>query len=146
MTGKRGRGQPRMFETEDDFREAYEAFMAEVRANDYAVVPTKTEFSFWLKDNGYGDGDRKTIYNTLHKYFPSIKEEFKAAQAEMFVQGSMKNKYHATATIFALKNMCDWRDQAKTEIEVGEQTRQALTTAEKMKLIREAVTDYAEHK
>jgi hypothetical protein len=145
MSGKKGcSGKPKTFESAEELLDLWYEFCSEIMDMNYIAAPTKTEFSRWLIRKGIG-GDRRTVNNALAIYFPEARVAFREMQADVIAGGALLNKYQPTASKFTLGNLCDWRDQTKTEVEYGEETRKALTTAEKMQMIREAVEDYAEH-
>ena len=64
----------------------------------------------------YTQTDRRTIYNALNKYFPTVKRDFEKLQSDTMTEGAMTGKYNPTMTIFALKNWCEWKDKQETEI------------------------------
>ena len=84
----------------------------EIIDNGFDKVPTQTAFCRWLAEN-YEETDRKTIYNSLNKYFPSIKKDFEQLQSDVIMQGGMMGKYNPTMSIFGLKNWCGWSDTGK---------------------------------
>ena len=87
-------------------------FCNEIVQNDFNSVPTQSAFCRWLSQH-YEDTDRKTIYNSLNKYFPSIKKEFEQLQSDVIMQGGMMGKYNTTMSIFGSKNWCGWSDTGK---------------------------------
>lgn len=103
-------GQPKSFKNGDELIELWQEFCDEIVNNEFKTVPTQTEFSKWLKIK-YGKVDRKTIYNSLNKYFPAIKEQFEKIRADVIMQGGMLGKYQPTMSIFGLKNWCKWADR-----------------------------------
>ena len=107
---KRGRGHPRTFKSGEELIALYREFCDEVKSEDYKVVPTKTEFEWWLK-NKKGFGDRKTVYWSLERYYPEFKKEFDEIRADVVSQGTMLGKYQPSMSIFALKNWCGWSDK-----------------------------------
>ena len=107
---KRNRGQPKKFECGEDMLDLYREFCADIIANDYNDVPTLTSFAMWL--GGKIDGcDRRTLYNTINKYFPDIKMEFESIRADVVARGTMLGRYQPSMSIFALKNWCGWTDK-----------------------------------
>lgn len=102
-------GQPRRFESAEDFIELWDEFCCEICDSGYEIVPTQTSFCKWLREN-YKATDRRTIYNALNKYFPTIKREFEKIQGDIVAQGAMVGKYQPTMSIFALRNWCNWGD------------------------------------
>ena len=102
-------GQPRRFESAEDFIELWDEFCCEICDSGYEIVPTQTAFCKWLREN-YKATDRRTIYNALNRYFPTIKKEFEKIQSDTVAQGAMVGKYQSTMSIFALKNWCNWGD------------------------------------
>ena len=106
------RGQPKRFESEEQMIALWSDFCNEIVQNDFNSVPTQSAFCRWLSQN-YEDTDRKTIYNSLNKYFPSIKKEFEQLQSDVIMQGGMMGKYNPTMSIFGLKNWCGWSDSGR---------------------------------
>ena len=103
------RGQPKRFESADKMIALWSDFCNEIVQNEFNTVPTQTAFCRWLTQN-YADTDRKTIYNSLNKYFPALKKEFEQLQSDVIMQGGMMGKYIPTMSIFGLKNWCGWSD------------------------------------
>lgn len=91
----------------------WSTFCEEIAESEYSKVPTQTEFCRWLSLR-YEETDRKTIYNYLNKYFPTIKAEFEQIQSDTIASGAMLGKYQSTMSIFGLKNWCGWGDNGKT--------------------------------
>ena len=106
------RGQPKRFESAEHMIALWSDFCNEIVQNDFNSVPTQSAFCRWLSQN-YEDTDRKTIYNSLNKYFPSIKKEFEQLQSDVIMQGGMMGKYNPTMSIFGLKNWCGWSDSGR---------------------------------
>ena len=106
------RGQPKRFESADQMIALWSDFCNEIVQNEFNTVPTQTAFCRWLSAT-YADTDRKTIYNSLNKYFPSIKKDFEQLQSDVIMQGGMMGRYNPTMSIFGLKNWCGWSDSGK---------------------------------
>ena len=106
------RGQPKRFESAEQMIALWSDFCNEIVQNEFNTVPTQTAFCRWLSQH-YEDTDRKTIYNSLNKYFPSIKKEFEQLQSDVIMQGGMMGKYNPTMSIFGLKNWCGWSDSGR---------------------------------
>ena len=106
------RGQPKRFESAEQMIALWSDFCNEIVQNEFNTVPTQTAFCRWLKEK-YADTDRKTIYNSLNKYFPSIKKDFEQLQSDVIMQGGMMGKYNSTMSIFGLKNWCGWSDSGR---------------------------------
>lgn len=106
------RGQPKRFESAEQMIALWSDFCNEIVLNEFNTVPTQTSFCRWLSQN-YDGTDRKTIYNSLNKYFPSIKKEFEQLQSDVIMQGGMMGKYNPTMSIFGLKNWCGWSDSGR---------------------------------
>lgn len=112
---KRGKaGQPRKFECGEDMIGLYKEFCGEIVDNGFIDVPTQTSFERWLADKIDGC-DRRTIYNTMNRYFPNIKKEFESIRADVVTQGTMMGKYQPSMSIFALKNWCGWSDRQEIQ-------------------------------
>ena len=103
------RGQPKRFESAEQMIALWSDFCNEIVQNEFNTVPTQTAFCRWLSVN-YQDTDRRTIYNSLNKYFPALKKEFEQIQSDVIMQGGMMGKYNPTMSIFGLKNWCGWSD------------------------------------
>ena len=106
------RGQPKRFESAEQMIALWSDFCNEIVRNEFNTVPTQTAFCRWLSAN-YQDTDRRTIYNSLNKYFPSIQKEFEQIQSDVIMQGGMMGKYNPTMSIFGLKNWCGWCDSGR---------------------------------
>lgn len=103
------RGQPKKFKNEKELINLWAEFCEYIIDNEFITVPTQTAFCKWLAEN-YDKVDRKTIYSSLNKYFPTIKKEFEQLQSDVIMQGGMTGKYNPTMSIFGLKNWCGWSD------------------------------------
>lgn len=108
------RGHPKSFESGDDLIELFDQFCQDIIENGYKCIPSQTEFCRFLQRR-YKSVDRRTIYNSLNKYFPDYKKRFEALQSDLIVQGAMLGAYKNTMSIFALKNWCDWSDKSETK-------------------------------
>lgn len=112
-------GHPKKFKNGNELIELYSKFCLQIKENGFNEIPSQTNFCEWLKEN-YGNADRKTIYNSLNKYFPTIKKQFEEIQSSLIAEGAMLGKYKETMSIFVLKNWCKWKD--KFEEETGNDT------------------------
>lgn len=112
------RGHPKAFKSGDDLIKLWRAFCDEIIDEGFKGVPTQTAFCRWLAEN-YSAVDRRTIYNSLNKYFPDIKKEFENLQSDTIMTGAMLGKYNATMSIFGLKNWCNWKDKAEDEVKAN---------------------------
>ena len=106
------RGQPKRFESAEQMIALWSDFCNEIVRNEFNTVPTQTAFCRWLSTN-YQDTDRRTIYNSLNKYFPALKKEFEQIQSDVIMQGGMMGKYNPTMSIFGLQNWCGWSDSGR---------------------------------
>ena len=106
------RGQPKRFESAEQMIALWSDFCNEIVRNEFNTVPTQTAFCRWLEKE-YEKTDRKTIYNSLNKIFPSIKKELEQIQSDVIMQGGMMGKYNPTMSIFGLKNWCGWSDSGR---------------------------------
>lgn len=67
-------------------------------------------FSQWQKKIGIG---RNTFNEWVEKY-PEFQDAYKRAkdlQKEFLIETALKGVHNSTFTIFAMKNMCGWRDE-----------------------------------
>ena len=101
--------KPNKFESGEHLIELWRQFCNSIVENEFNTVPTQTAFCRWLEKE-YEKTDRKTIYNSLNKIFPSIKKDFEQLQSDVIMQGGMMGKYNPTMSIFGLKNWCGWSD------------------------------------
>ena len=127
--------KPNKFTSGEQLISFWSDFCNEIIDNGFDKVPTQTAFCRWLADN-YKETDRKTIYNSLNKIFPSIKKDFEKLQSDTITTGGMLGKYNPTMSIFALKNWCKWADKPENEND----DKQEMQT-ELLKAIKKAVTD-----
>ena len=102
--------KPTKFKSAKQFIELWQAFCDDIVETGFSTIPSQTSFCKWLAKN-YESADRKTIYNSLNKIFPTIKNDFEKMQSDIIVEGSMLGKYQPTMSIFALKNWCSWTDK-----------------------------------
>ena len=104
--------KPNKFENGEHLIELWRQFCNSIVENEFNTVPTQTAFCRWLEKE-YEKTDRKTIYNSLNKIFPSIKKDFEQLQSDVIMQGGMMGKYNPTMSIFGLKNWCGWSDSGR---------------------------------
>lgn len=135
-------GQPKKFESAEMLLELWGEFCAEIVSGDYSIAPTYTEFSKWLS-KGALEADRRTIYNSLNKYFPDIKNAVEVTRADVVAQGTMLGKYQPSMSIFALKNWCGWADKLETQNQnVNKNYDMSTLTDEQIdKILAEDATD-----
>lgn len=107
-------GRPKKFKSGEQLFQYWKHFCLEIVDNDYKIAPTYTEFGRWLAKD-LDETDRKTIYNSLDKYFPDIKSKVEEMRADIIAQGVMTGHYQPSGSIFALKNWCKWRDTPKED-------------------------------
>ena len=124
------RGQPKRFESAEQMIALWSDFCNEIVRNEFNTVPTQTAFCRWLSVN-YQDTDRRTIYNSLNKYFPALKKEFEQIQSDVIMHGGMMGKYNPAMSIFGLKNWCGWSDSGRvtTDRYDDEKSEDALSKA-----------------
>ena len=127
--------KPNKFESGEQLISLWDDFCNEIIDNGFDKVPTQTAFCRWLAEH-YEETDRKTIYNSLNKIFPTIKKDFEKLQSDTITTGGMLGKYNPTMTIFALKNWCNWADKPENENEEKQEMQTEL-----LKAIKKAVTD-----
>ena len=129
-------GQPRTFDSAEQLIDLWREFCDDIIDSEYSLVPTQTAFCRWLQSN-YKPADRKTIYNSLNKYFPDIKAEFEQIQSDTVASGGMLGKYQPTMSIFALKNWCGWGDNGRITIHNAERQEDDALTASLKELAEE---------
>lgn len=127
--------KPNKFESGEQLISLWNDFCNEIIDNGFDKVPTQTAFCRWLAEH-YEETNRKTIYNSLNKIFPTIKKDFEKLQSDTITTGGMLGKYNPTMTIFALKNWCNWADKPENENEEKQEMQTEL-----LKAIKKAVTD-----
>ena len=121
-------GHPKIFDSGEKLIELWIDFCNDIVDHEYASVPTQTEFCRWLAEN-YKSTTRRTIYNSLNKYFPTIKKEFEQIQSDTIAQGAMLGHYNSTMSIFGLKNWCGWGDSGRSSVRVKDVEDDPLTKA-----------------
>ena len=104
--------KPNKFESGEHLIELWWQFCNSIVENEFNTVPTQTAFCRWLEKE-YEKTDRKTIYNSLNKIFPTIKKDFEQLQSDVIMHGGMMGKYNPTMSIFGLKNWCGWSDSGR---------------------------------
>lgn len=119
-------GQPKKFRNGTQLIELFRAFGDEIIENEFNRVPNQTNFCKWLEKH-YNSVDRKTIYTSLNKYFPTIKKEFEQIQSDIIAEGAMLGHYQSTMSIFALKNWCKWSDKQEIDVStIDDSTREEV--------------------
>lgn len=108
------RGRPKKFKDGQKLCDLFDEFCRDIIENEYNRIPSQTEFCRWLEIH-YEATDRKTIYNALNEYFPTIKKDFERMQSDLIAQGGMLGKYQNAMSIFVLKNWCKWKDSPDIE-------------------------------
>ena len=119
------RGQPKKFSSAKQLIDLWQDFNEDIRNNDFIVVPNQSNFCRYLKTR-FKEMDRRTIYNSLNKYFPDIKANFEQIQADTIAEGAMLGHYQSTMSIFALKNWCKWND-GTVQLQADVQTSSKLS-------------------
>lgn len=96
----------------------FEAFLKDVEANGYEIVPTISAFA------DYMDKSRADV----HEWFrlnPTESKQMRDMCADTIASGAMLKKYVPNVTNFALKNWCGWEEapqkQGKTSKEVADE-------------------------
>lgn len=107
-------GKPKKFENGEELISLFRDFCNSIKESGYTQIPNQSNFCRWLENN-YEPINRRTIYNSLNRYFPSIKKEFEQLQGDLIAEGAMLNKWNSTMSIFALKNWCKWTDKPQTD-------------------------------
>ncbi len=110
--------KPNKFESGEQLISLWGEFCEDIIKRGYTDVPSQSAFCRWLAEN-YEATDRKTIYNTLNKIFPTIKKEFESIQSDVIASGGILGKYNPTMAIFALKNWCNWKDKSEVEQDIN---------------------------
>lgn len=119
-------GQPKKFSSGKVLIELFRDFCNEIIENEFNRVPNQTNFCKWLEKH-YSTVDRKTIYTSLNKYFPTIKKDFEQTQSDVIAEGSMLGHYQPTMSIFALKNWCKWTDKQEVDVStIDDNTREEV--------------------
>lgn len=104
--------------TEAEMLSEFEAFLKDVEANDYQIVPTISAFAdFMAKSRA-----------DVHEWFrlhPTASDQMRDMCADTIASGAMLKKYVSNVTNFALKNWCKWEEapkkQGKTSKEVADE-------------------------
>jgi hypothetical protein len=110
-------GQPKKFSSGTELIALWNDFCEDIADNGFTGVPSQTAFCKWLREH-HSAVDRRTIYNSLNEYFPTIKDEFERIQGDTITAGAMLGKYNSTMSIFALKNWCNWKDKQEIEQDI----------------------------
>lgn len=121
------RGQPKKFKSGEELVQLFSEFCEHIVYEKYTEIPSQTNFCKWLEAN-YDGADRKTIYNALNKYFPTIKKDFEKLQSDLLSQGAMLGKWKEAMTIFVLKNWCKWTDKPVEEDDTLEKAKEVLVS------------------
>ena len=111
-------GQPKKFKSGEELIELFRRFCAWIVDNGYEQIPSQTNFCKYLEKN-FASTDRKTIYNALNEYFPQVRHKYEQMQSDLIAEGAMLGKWHATISIFVLKNWSKWRDTPKEDTTEG---------------------------
>ena len=115
-------GQPKRFKNSEMLMKYIEEFFEAVMFDPEIgaiYAPTKTDFCVWLKREKGFSCDRKTLYTSLESYFPAVKSKFDEIRSDALIKGSMLGRYQPTATIFALKNWCGWKDKQEVDLDTS---------------------------
>lgn len=110
---------------------AYEKYLQEIVETDFAIFPSHTRFAGWLGDTPYN----VSKYMNEH---PHVLPKIKPLIADVLIEGMANKKYVASAAKLALKNVCDWEDNPKTE---SARSAEKAVADEKDAIAR--LTDYA---
>ena len=107
-------GQPKKFSSGEELITLWYEFCNEIIDGGFKKVPTKTAFCRWITQK-YKQIDRRTLYNSINEYFPSVKKDFEQIQSDTIAEGGILGKFNSTMSIFGLKNWCNWKDKAEVE-------------------------------
>lgn len=124
----RTRGHPKSFKNGEELLDLWAEFCEEIADGEFKTIPSKTAFCRWIRSKDK-TLDRKTVYNSLNKYFPDCKKGFEEIQADTIMQGGMSGKYQPTMSIFGLKNWCGWGDSGRYTVNIQEAEDDPLTRA-----------------
>ena len=100
----------------------FEAFLKDVEAKGYIIVPTISAFADYI-EKPRGD---------VHEWFrlhPTASKQMRDMCADTIASGAMLKKYVPNVTNFALKNWCGWEEaptkKGKTSKEVADEKKAA---------------------
>lgn len=130
--------KPTKFNSAKQFIELWRSFCDDIVDKGFKTIPSQTAFCRWLATH-YENTDRKTIYNSLNKIFPTIKKDFEQIQSDVIAEGSMLGHYQPTMSIFALKNWCKWSDKVEQTITPKIVDMSKFTTEEIKKMLDDEV-------
>ena len=110
-SGVKGMSESTMFKR-------FEAFLKEVEANDYKIVPTISAFADYIEK------PRADVHEWFRGH-PTASDQMRDMFADTIASGAMLKKYVPNVTNFALKNWCKWEEapkkQGKTSKEVADE-------------------------
>ena len=132
--------KPTKFENAENFIELWRSFCDDIVENNFSTIPSQTAFCKWLSKN-YESTDRKTIYNSLNKIFPTIKRDFESIRGDVIAEGTMLGKYQPTMSIFALKNWCSWSDRVENVALTAEDIKQDELSKSLEEMAKELTSD-----
>lgn len=100
----------------------FEAFLKDVEANEYAIVPTISAFADFI------DKPRADVHEWFRLH-PTASKQMRDMCADTIASGAMLKKYVPNVTNFALKNWCGWEEapqkKGKTSKEVADEKKAA---------------------
>ena len=98
----------------------FEAFLKDVEANEYSIVPTISAFADFI------DKPRADVHEWFRLH-PTASKQMRDMCADTIASGAMLKKYVPNVTNFALKNWCGWEEapqkKGKTSKEVADEKK-----------------------
>ena len=108
--------------SEKEMTSSFEAFLKDVEANEYSIVPTISAFADFM------DKSRSDVHEWFRLH-PTASKQMRDMCADTIASGAMLKKYVPNVTNFALKNWCGWEEapqkKGKTSKEVADEKKAA---------------------
>ena len=99
---------------------SFEAFLKDVEADGYSIVPTISAFADFI------DKPRADVHEWFRLH-PTASKQMRDMCADTIASGAMLKKYVPNVTNFALKNWCGWEEaptkKGKTSREVADEKK-----------------------
>ena len=103
----------------------FEAFLKDVEANGYEIVPTISAFADYM-------GKSRSDVHEWFRVNPTESKQMRDMCADTIASGAMLKKYVPNVTNFALKNWCGWEEQPQKKGKTSKEVADEKQAAEKL--------------
>ena len=111
--------------SEKNMTSSFEAFLKDVEANGYSIVPTISAFADFIEK------PRADVHEWFRLH-PTASKQMRDMCADTIASGAMLKKYVPNVTNFALKNWCGWEETPQKKGKTSKEVADEKVAAEKL--------------